>query len=93
MDQETLVEMQIKDGQRLLDRLVEEGAPVWLEGWREGRQGGVQGAFRILKLGISRMAVYCTLLHALGRPRETFNLAARSRGDPAKYRALPELRR
>ena len=36
-------------------------------------------------------ALYCTLLHAMGRPRETFNLAASSRDDAAKYRALPEL--
>jgi hypothetical protein len=36
-------------------------------------------------------ALYCTLLHAMGRPRETFNLAASTRDDPAKYRALPEL--
>jgi hypothetical protein len=36
-------------------------------------------------------ALYCTLLHAMGRPRETFNLAGSSRDDPAKYRALPEL--
>jgi hypothetical protein len=36
-------------------------------------------------------ALYCTLLHAMGRPRETFNLASSSRDDPRKYRALPEL--
>jgi hypothetical protein len=36
-------------------------------------------------------ALYCTLLHAMGRPRETFNLAGSSRDDPRKYRALPEL--
>ena len=35
--------------------------------------------------------LYCTLLHAMGRPRETFNLAGGSRDDPAKYRALPDL--
>lgn len=36
-------------------------------------------------------ALYCTLLHAMDRPRETFNLASGSKDDPAKYRALPEL--
>jgi hypothetical protein len=35
-------------------------------------------------------ALYCTLLHATGQPRETFNLAA-SKDDAAKYKALPEL--
>jgi hypothetical protein len=35
-------------------------------------------------------ALYCTLLHAMGKPRETFNLAA-SKDDSRKYGALPEL--
>lgn len=35
-------------------------------------------------------ALYCTLLHAMGKPRETFNLAG-SKDDAGKYRALPEL--
>jgi hypothetical protein len=33
MDQGTLVEMQIKDGQRLLERLVGEGVPVAAAAW------------------------------------------------------------
>lgn len=36
-------------------------------------------------------ALYCTLLHAMGRPRDTFNLAGSSRDDPAKYGGLLEL--
>jgi hypothetical protein len=35
-------------------------------------------------------ALYCTLLHATGQPRETFNLGG-SKDDAAKYQALPEL--
>ncbi len=35
--------------------------------------------------------LYCTLLHAMNRPRETFNLASSSRDDARKYQALPEL--
>ena len=36
-------------------------------------------------------ALYCTLLHAMSRPRETFNHATRD--DARKYQALPELLR
>lgn len=36
-------------------------------------------------------ALYCSLLHAVGKPRETFNLAAGSKDDPAAYGALAEL--
>lgn len=36
-------------------------------------------------------ALYCTLLHAMGRPRDTFNLASGSNDDPAKYGPLAEL--
>ena len=36
-------------------------------------------------------ALYCTLLHAMGRPRDTFNRAGGSQDDAGKYRALPEL--
>lgn len=36
-------------------------------------------------------ALYCTLLHAMGQPRDTFNLASSSRDDARKYQALPEL--
>lgn len=36
-------------------------------------------------------ALYCTLLHAMQRPRDTFNLAAANRDDPALYGPLPEL--
>jgi hypothetical protein len=36
-------------------------------------------------------ALYCTLLHAMGRPRDTFNHAAASKDDPKMYGALQEL--
>jgi hypothetical protein len=36
-------------------------------------------------------ALYCTLLHALGAPREHFNLTAANKDNPAQYGALKEL--
>lgn len=36
-------------------------------------------------------ALYCTILHALGRPRDTFNYVASSKESPALYGPLDEL--
>jgi hypothetical protein len=36
-------------------------------------------------------ALYCTILHALGRPRDTFNYVATSKESPALYGPLSEL--
>lgn len=36
-------------------------------------------------------ALYCTLLHAMGGPRDTFNLARGSNDEPARYGPLTEL--
>jgi hypothetical protein len=40
MAQGTLVEMQIKDGQRLIDRLADEGIPVSAAAWVKESEGG-----------------------------------------------------
>jgi hypothetical protein len=40
MDQDTLVNMQIDDGQRLLDRLAEEGVPVVAAFWAKESESG-----------------------------------------------------
>jgi hypothetical protein len=40
MDQGSLVEMQIEDGKRLIDRLVEEGIPVAAAGWLKEAEDG-----------------------------------------------------
>jgi hypothetical protein len=40
MDQGTLVEMQITDGQRLIDRLAEEGIPVAAAFWAKETESG-----------------------------------------------------
>jgi hypothetical protein len=40
MDQATLVDMQIEDGKRLIDRLVEEGIGVTAAGWLRGAEDG-----------------------------------------------------
>ena len=40
MDQSTLVETQLDDGKRLLDRLVEEGTPVTAAAWLKEADGG-----------------------------------------------------
>ena len=36
-------------------------------------------------------ALYCSLLHAMGRPRDTFNLASATKDDPKLYGPLQEL--
>src|SRR5262245_2433826 len=40
MDQSTLVETQVDDGKKLLDRLVEEGIPVTAAAWLKEKDGG-----------------------------------------------------
>jgi hypothetical protein len=41
MDQGTLVEMQIEAGQRLIDRLVEEGIPITAAAWIKESESGL----------------------------------------------------
>ncbi len=74
MDQRTLVESQIADGQKLIDRLVENGIAVLAACWMKESDGGLWYLYLVTPLveegGSTRPAYHCVnaVIRAMPQP-------------------------